>query len=120
MKRGLAGRIVASLGLLAFAALAGASGLDRMSLFEPALGRLVPEPLRAQGARSTAALAITRNQPGPALAAARAAVKADPIDPGSTALLGTAYLLNGQLAEAEAAFRVAARFGWRDPATQAY
>ena len=29
-------------------------------------------------------------------------------------------LLDGKTADAEAAFRVAARFGWRQPTTQAY
>ena len=98
--RALAGRIGVSLGLLLFGALAAASGVDRMSLLAPALGRLVPGPLQAQ--------------------AASKAVAADPVDPASTALLGTAYLLTEQPAEAEAAFRIAARFGWRQPATQIY
>ena len=122
MKRGraLAGRVGVSLGLLLFGALAAASGVDRMSLLAPALGRLVPGPLQAQAARSTAALAITRGQSEAAIAAARKAVAADPVDPASTALLGTAYLLTEQPAEAEAAFRIAARFGWRQPATQIY
>ena len=104
MKRGraLAGRVGVSLGLLLFGALAAASGVDRMSLLAPALGRLVPGPLQAQAARSTAALAITRGQSEAAIAAARKAVAADPVDPASTALLGTAYLLTEQPAEAEA------------------
>lgn len=116
----LPARIGASLALLLFGALAMASGIDRMSLYAPALGRLVPGPLQAQSARSTALLALTREQPRRAVAAARKAVAADPVDPGSTALLGTAYLFNGQAVEAEAAFRVAARFGWREPTTQVY
>jgi len=119
-RRALLGRIGASLGLLAFGALAAANGIDRMSLYAPPLGRLVPEPLQVQAARSTAALAITRGQKETAVAAARRAVAADPIDPGSTALLGTAYMLAEQPAEAETAFRIAARFGWRQPTTQAY
>lgn len=113
-------RIGVSLALLLFGALAAASGLDRMSRDAPALGRLVPPPLQAQAARSTAALALAREQPGPALAAARRAVRADPVEPASTSLLGTAYLMAGRPAEADAAFRVAARFGWREPPTQVY
>ena len=119
-RRAWAVRIGGSLALVGFGVLAAASGIDRMSLYAPALGRLVPGPLQAQAARSTAGLAIVRNQPGPAIAAARKAVAADPVDPGATALLGTAYLLDGKTADAEAAFRVAARFGWRQPTTQAY
>jgi tetratricopeptide (TPR) repeat protein len=113
-------RIGASLALLLFGALAAASGLDRMSREAPALARLIPRPLQAHAARSTAALAVTREQPGPALAAARRAVAADPVEPASTSLLGTAYLMAGRPAEADAAFRVAARFGWREPPTQVY
>jgi tetratricopeptide (TPR) repeat protein len=118
--KGLPFRLGASLALLVFGAVAMASGLDRMSLFAPTLGRLVPNALQAQAARSTAALAITQEQPRLAIAAARRAVAADPVEPASTSLLATAYLFNGQHAEAEAAFRVAARFGWREAATQVY
>ena len=114
------GRIAASLALLVFAALALASGFDRLSLQAPGLGRLVPSPLRAQAARTGAALALARQQGEAAVAGARRAVAADPVHPASTALLGTAYLLAGQPARAEAAFRVAARFGWREPTTQIY
>ena len=114
------GRIAASLALLLFAALAIVSGLDRMSLEAPGLGRLVPSALQAQAARTTASLALARQQPQGVIASARRAVAADPVNPSSTALLGAGYLLNGQPAEAEAAFRVAARFGWREPITQAY
>ena len=113
-------RIGASLALLLFGALALTSGIDRMSRHDPALARLLPGPLEAQAARSTAALALTREQAGPAIAAARRAVAADPVDPASTSLLGTAYLLGERPRKAEAAFRVAARFGWREPATQVY
>jgi tetratricopeptide (TPR) repeat protein len=113
-------RILASLALLLFGALAMASGIDRMSLSAPALARLVPVPLQAQAARSAATLAIAQEQPERAVGAARRAVAADPVEPASTSLLATAYLFNGQPEEAEAAFRVAARFGWREPATQVY
>jgi hypothetical protein len=113
-------RIGISLALLLFAALAAVSGIDRMSLAAPALGRLVPDALQAQAARSAASLAIARQQAGPAIEAARRAVAADPVEPASTSLLGSAYLIGGQPAKSEAAFRVAARFGWREPATQVY
>ncbi|HYD24915.1 MAG TPA: hypothetical protein VEB68_08955 [Croceibacterium sp.] len=115
-----AGRIAATLSLLAFVALALASGFDRLGLQAPGPGRLVPPALRANSARSAATLALVRQQRGAALAHARAAVAADPVHPASTALLGTARLVDGDLAGAETAFRVAARFGWREPATQLY
>lgn len=116
----LFGRIAATLLTLVFAALAVASGLDRISFTTPALARLIPPTLRAQAARSAAGLAIVREQRGLALLHARQAVASDPIHPASTTLLGAAYLLDGDLPKAEAAFRVAARFGWREPATQLY
>jgi len=91
-----------------------------MSLDAPALGRLVPSAFQAQAARSTASLAIARQQPAAAIAAARRAVAADPVDPAPASLLGTAYLMSGKTSAAEAAFRVAARLGWREAPTQAY
>jgi hypothetical protein len=114
------GRAMASLALLLFAAMALASGLDRMSLQARGASRLIPPVLRAHSARSAAALAITRRQPAQAIASARAAVASDPMDPASSPLLGAAYLLNGDTVRAEAAYRVAARFGWREPSTQLY
>lgn len=113
-------RAGASIGLLLFAVLAVGNGLDRMSLQAPALGRLVPPPFRAQAARSDAAQALARMHPEAALASARAAVAADPIHPASTALLATAYIAGDRPDEAEAAFRIAARFGWREPTVQIY
>jgi hypothetical protein len=115
-----ASRIGVTFALLLFAALALASGFDRMSAVAPALGRYVPAPLRAQAARANATLALTRQQPRNALVSARKAVAADPVDPASAALLGTVELMNGRPSAAEAAFRVAARFGWREPMTQVY
>lgn len=114
------GKLGASAALLVFAALAVASGLDRLTQRAPALARLVPPALQAQAARSSAALLLVRERPEAALASAERAVGADPVDPASTALLGAAYLMLGQPARAEPAFRVAARFGWREPMTQFY
>ncbi len=116
----LLGRAAGSLALLLFAALAFVGGLDRLSLQSPGLARLVPTSLSAQSARARANTAIALGQPEQALAAAREAVAADPVKPTSTSLLGTAYLLGANDRGAEAAFRVAARFGWREPPTQLY
>ena len=116
----LLGRVAASLAVLMFGALAVASGLDRMSLQTPALARLAPPAMRAQASRSAAGLALIRGQSKEAVAHAGEAVESDPLHPSSTALLGAAHLSNGDTARAEAAFRVAARLGWREPATQLY
>jgi len=114
------GRSAITLFLLGLAGLAMATGLDRMSLQAPALARFTPPAFRAEASRSAARLALVRQQPEAALAEAREAVSADPLHPASTALLGAAYLLDGGAPKAEAAFRVAARFGWREAATQLY
>jgi len=114
------GRIAASLALLLFAALAVMSGLDRLGAQAPALTRLVPLPLQSNSVRAAAMQAVLRQQPKTALVYARRAVAADPVDPAPAGLLGAAYLMNGRPQQAEAAFRIAARFGWREPATQVY
>lgn len=115
----LVGRIGVSLALLAFGALSAMSGLDRMASRAPAAA-LLPPFLRAQSARSSAAVAIARRDTSSAIVSARQAVAADPVNAASTALLGSAYLLDGQDGRAEQSFRIAARFGWREPATQLY
>ncbi len=110
----------ATLALLAYGALAVFSGLDRLSLAAPGMAALVPTGLQAQAARSDAALLLSRERPNQALVSARRAVAADPLDPAASALLGGAQLMLGREHQAEQAFRVAARFGWRDAMTQAY
>ena len=47
-------------------------------------------------------------------------MRADPIDPVSSALLGSARLGLGDTRGAETAFRIAGQMGWRVPLTQAY
>ncbi|MEO6386805.1 MAG: hypothetical protein ABIT16_06560 [Croceibacterium sp.] len=116
----LTGRLAGTGALLVFAGLVMASGLDRLSVASPALGRMIPNPLQAQSARSSAQLAIVQGNPAAAIAYARRGVTTDPINPASTSVLGEAYLLGGHAAEADQAFRVAARFGWREAATQLY
>lgn len=118
--RATAAKAGLSLALAVYGALALASGLDRLSGNVPALERLVPAPFRAQAARSAAELAFARGQRAAMVVAARQAVAHDPVDPGSSSLLGAALLTAGDARGAEQAFRVAARFGWRDVATQAY
>jgi len=113
-------RILLTAGILAYAAAAAGNGFDRMSRDTPALERLVPGPLRAQADRSAALTRLVREQPQPALRFARAAVARDPIDPDATALLGAAHLALNDFDEAAEAFRIAARFGWRNLATQGY
>lgn len=118
--RQLTRRVLGTIGVLALAVASVGSGLDRASGGSPALSALVPGPLRAQADRTTAQLALAMMEPRTAVAAAQSAVAADPVDPGSTALLGAARLLGNDFAGSEQAFRVAARFGWRELLTQRY
>jgi hypothetical protein len=116
----LVGRISFTVAIAVFAVAAVANGLDRISERVPALERVVPAPFRAHADRSAAETALTRNDSSWALASARAAVSSDPVDPDATPLLGSALLLANKPSDAEKAFRIAARFGWRNLATQAY
>jgi hypothetical protein len=109
-----------ALALAVYAVLTVGNGFDRLSADAPQFERLVPRPLRAEADRAAARTAAARGQPQALFAAAKSAVKADPVDPASTSLLGGALLLRGDNPGAERAFRVAARFGWRDVPTQAY
>ncbi|HOB13859.1 MAG TPA: hypothetical protein PKN09_06420 [Novosphingobium sp.] len=120
MPRASALRLVAIGGVLAFAALALANGFDRASAQRPALAVYVPAPFKAQAWRVESARALEAGDKDDATAAARAAVLADPVDPRSTALLGAAQLAAGERVKADRSFRIAARFGWRDPLTQLY
>lgn len=113
-------RILLTAGAAAFAVVAAANGFDRMSRNTPGLERLVPQSFRAQADRSSALTELVRERPLPALEDARAAVAHDPIDPDATSLLGAAYLMAGDFDAAAEAFRIAARFGWRNLATQRY
>ena len=96
------------------------SGLDRMSQASPTLDRLVPGPFRAQAERSAATIALARGELDSARAHASAAVKADPLDPLATSLLGAARQLSGDEDGAAAAFRISAQRGWRDRLAQLY
>jgi tetratricopeptide (TPR) repeat protein len=113
-------RFLITIGILAYGIAALFNGLDRISLDSPGVQAAVPGPFRAQADRSRADIAIARQAPAEALSASRAAVAHDPVDPDSAASLGTALLLSNDSDGAAKAFRVAAAFGWRNPATQAY
>ena len=104
---------------LGLATLAWGSGMDRMARAAPALARNVPEPLRAHAWRAEAMRALEQN-PKRAEALAARAVIADPVDPASASLLGTARFAQSDGPGAATAFRVAGTLGWRDQPTQLY
>lgn len=107
-------------GLLLYAALATASAFDRSARKFPGLADWVPAGLQAAAPSARARQFIEAGLPAPALDPARAALRADPVDPASTALYGTALLARGVQRSADDAFRVGARLGWREPLTQLY
>lgn len=107
-----------ALALLGFASIG--STLDRMAHDQPQVARFVPHPFRAGADLAHGRLALMRGNEGAARDIAGRAVGANPVDPSALALLGQARLANGELVAAQDAFRAAAAFGWREPATQAY
>lgn len=107
-------------GVLGFSALALSSGIDRLAERHPSMARAAPFSGGPGAHRAQAAEALEEENHAAAIAAARQAVLFDPVDPRSAALLGAALLSSGEQASADRAFRVAARFGWRDPLTQLY
>lgn len=114
------GRIALLFGVGVFAVAVAFSGLDRLTARQPEAARLVMAPFRAQADRSAAANYLARQQAPAALRHSERAVAEDPVDQDSAALLGSARFLAGDADGAAAAFRVAARFGWRNVATQIY
>jgi hypothetical protein len=113
-------RIAAIVVALGFAAAAVTSTIDRLSERSAALAQAVPTPFRAQGWRTLAAQALAQHHAPGALLHARAAVAHDPGDWRGAALIGAARLEQKDFAGADAAYRVSARFGWREPTTQLY
>ena len=112
------------MGCTALAALYGyaclGSGLDRLSAINPAWQAFVPAPFRANAETGKAALALASGTGIDQSEAVRRAVLADPVDRRPIALLGTQRLLAQDYAGAEAAFRISAKLGWREPVTQGY
>jgi hypothetical protein len=107
-------------GMLGYGFLVVGSGLDRASAQQPGIARWVPRLLAAEAHRAEATLALQSNAMAEAIEPASRAVLADPINPRSTGLLGAAQLEAGQQVKADRTFRVAGRFGWREPLTQIY
>lgn len=105
---------------LGYAALCLMSGLDRASRHTPTLERLVSGPFRANADIAAARIALAAQDVPTALATAEENVISIPVSSEAAGLLGTARLLGGDVNGGDAAFRVAAAFGWRDVPTQIY
>lgn len=106
-------------GVLVFACLALASGLDRMGSQHGA-ARFVPGWLMPHTFQQNARNALGASQAELALVSASQALRAAPIEPASSSLLGSAHFMAGRNRKAHDAFTVAAQLGWRDVPTQAY
>lgn len=121
-ERPLAGRArwLGAIALVTIAVLAIFSALDRLSSNNPEFAQFVPGPMRASSELADGRLAVLSGQRDRAVRLARKAVMASPADPAALALLGQSRLSLAELHEAQEAFRAAAAFGWREPATQAY
>ena len=113
-------RAAATIALLLYMAAALASGMDQIGERDAAWARWLPATLRGRAQRTLAAEALLQGDAATALEAAWRAIRAEPVEPASTALFGAAQALSGNAAGADAAFRVAAMFGWRVPITQFY
>lgn len=114
-------RLPAGLGLIAgFATLSLLSGLDRIGARDTTAAHRVPEPWRIASARAIAVAEIEASRPRRALPAAERAVRADPVDPQSVALLAASRYALGDFAGARDAYSVSGLMGWREPLTQLY
>lgn len=111
--------VVLGLVALLYAAAALGNGIDRWRLTWPDLPG-VPAFFAAQSWRVETTAVLTAGQADRAIAAGLRAVVAAPVEAGSSSLLGAAYLGAYRSADAERAFKVSARLGWRDVPTQVY
>jgi len=96
------------------------SGIDRAGATDSALAKRVPAFFAAASLERRGAGLVQAQRYREALPLAVAMVRAAPIEPVSTALLGAARLGAGDAAGADQAFLVAGHFGWREPITQYY
>lgn len=110
--------IVAS--CLAFAALAMGSAADRLVTGRPDMAKHIPALFAAEALRSQGRQLLEGGDANGARLLGEAAVEQDPVDPGSTALLGAARFALNDRTGAERAFTVAGKLGWRVPLTQFY
>jgi len=113
-------RIGAGLAMALFTILVLISGFDRMSETREAFERFVPDSMQVGAAKRRAAAALSAGDYSEAAQAARAAVVRDPFDARGLAFLGSARLLTGDAAGADAAFSVSRELGRREPLTQVY
>lgn len=108
------------LACLLFVIAAVGNGVDRQAKYSLALAQRIPAVLAADALTVRGEASLNNGQLRSALADGEAAVLRAPIDPASTALLGSARLGLGDEAGAQRAMLVAGTMGWRVPLTQIY
>lgn len=116
-------RIVAVAAILAsvcYALVATGSGLDRISLIDPEVANLVPETMAVRALPAQWEDAQAHGDRAGMDRLARLAVSRAPLQASSVAMYGATRQYLGQAEAADAGFRVAAKLGWRVPATQMY
>lgn len=112
-------RAVLLAGALVYAGLAIGSGSDRLAFVRPDMAGSVPT-MFATDARKIIVAGELSDNPAAAVTAAAQLVARAPVEPVSTALLGTARAAMGDDDGAQRAFRIAGQLGWRIPLTQSY
>jgi hypothetical protein len=103
-----------------YVALAAGDGLNRLSANRLPLARYVPEFLHSEALNEESLKALSQGDAKAGEAFARRAMQIAPLDSRSSAMLGTARLMQGDAKGAEAAFTYSAQHGWRAAPTQTY
>ncbi|HEX4847889.1 MAG TPA: hypothetical protein VFV30_07070, partial [Novosphingobium sp.] len=103
-----------------YAGLSIALAFDRTAASDPGAAARIPEPFRQEALSSQGQALLLAGQAGQIAPLAEALVRRDPLGPQAAGLLGTARLAQGDARGAETAFRLSAKLGWRDAATQVY
>ncbi|MDE2561274.1 MAG: hypothetical protein KGL48_03410 [Sphingomonadales bacterium] len=113
-------RVVLGVTAIAYAALALATGADRLTQLVPATPALAGWTYDAGAARARGTFALIAGDPAKAAAFARDAIRADPLETLSISLLGQSLVMSKDYVAADKAYRVAGQLGWRDAVVQVY
>ena len=108
------------IGALALLGLSGVSGMDRIARTDPAIAAQVPLPFARAALRTLGNQALAGQRGKDAAAYGWHALNRAPLEAEAVALFAAGQLASGNTAQAERAFGVAGRMGWRVPLTQAY
>ena len=105
---------------IVYTGLALGSGADRLTATRPEMATRIPALFASEALRVAGSQALADGDVRATLAIARRALRDAPADPQSAVMLGAGLLANGDRKQADQAFRVAGRLGWRVPITQSY